>query len=53
VVDLKSGTERNAINVPENVELGNLVVAQGRLISQGVSTLDVIAFPKLEGTEQN
>lgn len=48
VVDLKTGAERQPLSVPENVELGNLVVAQGRLISQGVSTLDVIAFPNLD-----
>lgn len=48
LIDLKTGTERKTMDVPGNVELGNLVVAQGRLISQGVSTLDVIPFPKLD-----
>jgi hypothetical protein len=49
VVDLKTGTELEPIPAPGNVELGNLVVAQGRLISQSVDSLDVIPFPKLEG----
>lgn len=50
VVDLKTGTERKPIPVAETIALGNLVVAQGRLISQGVSTLDVLPFPNLEET---
>jgi hypothetical protein len=48
VVDLKQGTELKPIPAPPNVELGNLVVAQGRLISQSVDTLNVIPFPHLD-----
>ncbi len=51
VVDLKTGTEQKPIPVSENVELGNLVVAQGRLISQGVSSLDVLPFPKVDAVD--
>ncbi len=47
IVDLKNGSELNPIPVPKGVELGNLVVAQGRLISQGTTTLDVLPFPDL------
>ncbi len=47
LVDLKTGEELRSIPAPENVELGNLIVARGRLISQGIDTLDVMPFPDL------
>ena len=47
LVDLRSGKERRSIPAPENIELGNLIVSRGRLISQSIDTLDVIPFPEL------
>lgn len=49
VIDLKTGEERKSIPAPKTIgELGNLVVSQGRLISQTVDSLSVFPFPKLE-----
>ncbi len=51
VIDLKTGAELKPVPAPPGVELGNLVLAQGRLISQSVQSLDVIPFPKLDEAE--
>jgi outer membrane protein assembly factor BamB len=48
VIDLKTGKELKPLPAPDKIELGNLVVAQGRLISQSVDSLDIIPFPKLD-----
>ena len=46
-IDLKTGKQRRPLPAPEDVELGNLIVARGRLISQGIDRLDVMPFPDL------
>ena len=49
VVDLLKAREVRSIPAPREIDqLGNLVVAEGRLISQSTNSLSVFAFPELD-----